>query len=82
MKNHDLKSPKSCDKCGTKNPNGYRFCFRCNTQLDKETQHIAVQKKETEAVMNYIAANDQLSRKFSTLVKEAYEAIARDDKES
>lgn len=70
-KDFTLEQPAVCGECGTKNPHGYRFCFRCNTPLDVEEQKHLTAKKEIENTLNLIAGDSELSGKFSILLREA-----------
>ncbi len=68
-----LEEPRTCSKCGIQNPNGYRFCFRCNAVLDKEKQKRIEDRKEAENLLEFIARNPKLSEKLSRLLQEAIE---------
>lgn len=68
-----LEEPKVCSECGMQNPNGYRFCFRCNTVLDKIQQELVENKKEIRNALNLIAKDADLARKFSLLLEEVFE---------
>lgn len=66
-----LEEPRTCSKCGTQNPNGYRFCFRCNTVLDQEEQKRIEDRTKAEGMLSFIAGDPELSKKFSRLLQEA-----------
>lgn len=68
-----LEEPRTCSKYGIQNPNGYRFCFRCNAVLDKEKQKRIEDRKEAENLLVFIARNPKLSEKLSRLLQEAIE---------
>jgi len=68
-----LEEPKTCSRCGIRNPSGYRFCFRCNAMLDREEQKRIEDKKEVLNTMNFIAGHPELSKKFFQLLQEAIE---------
>jgi integrase len=68
-----LDKPTKCTGCGTQNPTGYRFCFRCNAPLNKEEQRLAKGRKDARNALNRIAMDPELSKKFALLMGEAYE---------
>lgn len=68
-----FEEPNVCSKCGMRNPNGYRFCFRCNSVLDKEKQKRIENRKEIENRLNAIAKDPELAKKFYELLQEAVE---------
>jgi len=68
---HNLKEPENCSKCGTRNPTGYRFCFRCNTLLEKDEQKLIENERQVKNTLNLIANNPQLAEKFTRLLQEA-----------
>jgi len=67
-----LEEPKTCSECGMQNPTGYRFCFRCNALLDKKWQKRIEDEKEVKNALNLIARDNDLSKKFSQLLEEAF----------
>ena len=67
----NLEEPKTCSECGSRNPTGYRFCFRCNTLLEKEEQKLIENERQVKNTLNLIANNPQLTEKFSQLLQEA-----------
>jgi len=67
----NLEEPKTCSECGSRNPTGYRFCFRCNTLLEKDEQKLLENERQVKNTLNLIANNPQLAEKFSQLLQEA-----------
>lgn len=70
-KEQNIEEPKTCSECGTRNPTGYRFCFRCNTLLEKDEQKLIENERQVKNTLNLIANNPQLAEKFSQLLQEA-----------
>lgn len=64
--------PNVCSKCGTANPNGYRFCYQCNEILDKESQEQRKVNNEIQAYINTIATEPLLMEQFKELLKQAH----------
>jgi integrase/predicted nucleic acid-binding Zn ribbon protein len=62
-----------CSKCGTTNPNGYRFCYKCNEVLDKETQEKRKIYEEIKAHINIMATHPSLADQYKELFKQAHE---------
>ena len=67
----NLEESTTCKKCGNRNPNGYRFCFECNTALDRQEQDGIEVKGNIEKTMNFIVNNPKLAEKFDRLVQDA-----------
>lgn len=70
-KEQNIEEPKTCSECGTRNPTGYRFCFRCNTLLEKDEQKLIENERQVKNTLNLIANNPQLAEKFARLLQEA-----------
>jgi len=73
QKSQMFEEPKLCNQCGMQNPTGYRFCFRCNTVLDREQQKLIENERGIKGVLNLIAKDASLARKFSLLLEAAFE---------
>jgi len=69
----NLEEPRTCSRCGTQNPTGYRFCFRCNAVFDREEQRRIEDRIKAENTLSFIAGDPDLAKKFSRLLREAIE---------
>jgi class 3 adenylate cyclase/tetratricopeptide (TPR) repeat protein len=64
------KSPLSCDRCGTSNPQKNRFCSSCGKKLDtaskfeKETEKPSQERKYLTALFSDLAGYTQLSARL------------------
>ncbi len=70
-KSQMLEEPKLCNQCGMRNPTGYRFCFRCNTTLDRNGLKRLENANEVKKTLNFIAQDTDLSQKLLLLIQEA-----------
>lgn len=70
-KQPNLEELKTCSQCGIRNPSGYRFCFQCNTLLEKEEQKLIKDEKDVVKRLNFISENPELRDKFIQLLHEA-----------
>lgn len=67
----NLEEPQLRSECGKQNPTGYRFCFHCNTVLDRKRRQFVDNQKVTKNALNLIAKDNKLAEKFSQLLEEA-----------
>jgi len=67
----NLEEPMACSGCGTRNPSGYRFCFRCNAMLGPQEQKRIEDEKQVKHTLNFIATHPDFSERFTQLLKEA-----------
>jgi hypothetical protein len=66
-----LEENEPCYHCGIRNPTGYITCFSCHMPIGNTNVELRQKKQHTVNMLNFIAQDNELSRKLLLLIEEA-----------